>query len=217
MTSHRRLQSSVRTYVLLNRYSAVCTGLCGLFSLFLWIFAARSLAACIVFALLSGTVAGVMWATVAPVCAEVVGLPLIPSGTYVSLEAATTSPNHLCILLAPFVPPAAMAPRADLRLVAALSTTWLILVIPATFAEVIALGLRQQGSHGYLHVQLFIGLMYLVAFLFSWFLRAWKVHDLERAGREKQQSNTAAEGGLGRLGADTWSSYLRGLWVMQRV
>lgn len=158
--------------------STFCTGLCGLFSLFLWVFAARSLAACIVFALLSGTVAGVMWATVAPVCAEVVGLPLIPS---------------------------------------ALSMTWLVLVVPATFAEVIALVLRQPGSHGYLRVQLFIGLMYMVAFVFSWLLRAWKVHDLEKAGWEKQQADTAVGGGLRRLGADTWSSYLRGLWVMQRV
>lgn len=95
--------------------------------------------------------------------------------------------------------------------------TWLVLVVPATFAEVIALVLRQPGSHGYLRVQLFIGLMYMIAFVFSWFLRAWKVHDLEKADWEKQQAATAVGGGLLRLGADTWSSYLRGLWVIQRV
>ena len=55
-----------------------------------------------------------------------------------------------------------------------------------------------------------IGLMYMVAFVFSWFLRAWKVYDLEKARREKQQVDTAAR-------ADIWSSYLRGFWVMQRV
>lgn len=56
------------------------TLLCGLLCMFFWIFAAKSLATCIVFALLAGGVAGVMWATVAPICAEVVGLALIPSG-----------------------------------------------------------------------------------------------------------------------------------------
>lgn len=53
---------------------------CGLLCLFVWMFGARTLAGCIVFALLSGSVAGTMWATVTPICAEVVGLAMIPSG-----------------------------------------------------------------------------------------------------------------------------------------
>ncbi|KAJ3567374.1 hypothetical protein NPX13_g6790 [Xylaria arbuscula] len=53
---------------------------CGLVCLFVWMFGARTLAGCIVFALLSGSVAGTMWAAVTPICAEVVGLAMIPSG-----------------------------------------------------------------------------------------------------------------------------------------
>ena len=56
-----------------------CTALCGVLCVTLWVFA-KTLATCIVFALLVGGVAGVMWATAAPVLAEVVGLPLLPSG-----------------------------------------------------------------------------------------------------------------------------------------
>jgi hypothetical protein len=64
---------------------------CGLLCLFIWTFGARTLAGCIVFALLSGSVAGVMWATVSPICAEVVGLALIPSGEISSLFTLTSS------------------------------------------------------------------------------------------------------------------------------
>lgn len=63
----------------------LCTLFCGLLCMFVWTFGTKSLAACIVFALLSGCVAGVIWATVAPICAEVVGLALIPSGKPVNL------------------------------------------------------------------------------------------------------------------------------------
>jgi MFS family permease len=62
--------------------SSLGTLFCALLSFFMWIFAARSLAACIVFALISGSVAGVMWATVSPVAAEVIGLQMLPSGTF---------------------------------------------------------------------------------------------------------------------------------------
>ncbi|KAK8019731.1 hypothetical protein PG990_004869 [Apiospora arundinis] len=128
------------------------TGLCGLYCLFIWIFAAKTLAACIVFALLSGMVAGTLWAVVAPVCAEVVGLQLIPS---------------------------------------ALSISWLVLVLPSTFAEVIALGLRKPGPLGYVDVQVFIGVMYLGAAMFSWLMRGWKVQELRKAHLSKGERENA--------------------------
>lgn len=60
--------------------SQLATLTCGLFCLFFWTFGARTLSSCLVFALLSGSVAGTVWTTITPVCAEVVGLRLIPSG-----------------------------------------------------------------------------------------------------------------------------------------
>lgn len=52
----------------------------------------------------------------------------------------------------------------------ALSITWLVLVLPATFAEVIGLSLVTPGKNGYLHVQIYTGCMYLAAFVFSTFV-----------------------------------------------
>ncbi|ORY66484.1 major facilitator superfamily domain-containing protein [Pseudomassariella vexata] len=175
--------------------SCLCTLLCSLLCFFFWIFAARSLAACIVLAFLSGTVAGVMWATAGPVCAEVVGLPLIPS---------------------------------------ALSMSWLVLVIPSTFSEVVGLSLRKEtGYWGYLDVQIFVSCMYLVAFMALWMLRAWKVAELEEAGLDKEGRERAVmddaamphESGVTTdvqvEGADLVRhrrrAMLRGLWAIERV
>ncbi|OTA54326.1 MFS general substrate transporter [Hypoxylon sp. EC38] len=166
---------------------------CGLLCLFFWIFGAKGLAPCIIFALLSGSVAGVIWATVAPICAEVVGLALIPS---------------------------------------ALSMTWLVLVIPATFAEVIAVSLRRPGPGGYLRVQLFTAFLYIGAFIFGWILRAWKVYELELVRLDKEERELAIrdEGVLSEAiereshnntpsgrPARGLLSMARGLWVIERV
>ncbi|KAI1297578.1 major facilitator superfamily transporter [Xylaria venustula] len=168
----------------------LCTLFCGLLCLFVWQFGARTYAGCIVFALLSGSVAGTMWATVTPICAEVVGLALIPS---------------------------------------ALSITWVLLVLPATFAEVIGLSLRSPGSWGYRDVQLFTAFMYIGAFIFGWILRAWKVWELERLRLDKEQRELAirddgvvASADLRRHAsrASTVKEKvvnLRGLWAVQRV
>lgn len=59
--------------------SAFLTFTCGVFCLVIWIFA-RSMGVLCFFAILVGTVAGTMWATAAPVCAEVIGLRDLPGG-----------------------------------------------------------------------------------------------------------------------------------------
>ncbi|KAI0423756.1 major facilitator superfamily domain-containing protein [Xylaria sp. FL1042] len=168
----------------------LCTLWCGLLCLFVWMFGARTFAGCLIFALLSGSVAGTMWATVTPICAEVVGLALIPS---------------------------------------ALSITWLVLVLPATFAEVIGLSLRSPGTWGYRDVQLFTAFMYIGAFIFGWILRAWKVWELERARLDKEHRELAVlDDGVVpstelRRHASRASTvkekvlHLRGLWAVQRV
>ncbi|KAI1421634.1 major facilitator superfamily domain-containing protein [Xylaria sp. FL1777] len=164
---------------------------CGLLCLFVWMFGARTYAGCIVFALLSGSVAGVMWATVSPICAEVVGLAMIPS---------------------------------------ALSITWIVLILPATFAEVIGLSLRSSGSWGYRNVQIFTAFMFIGAFIFGWILRAWKIWDLEQKRLQKEQYELAIrDNGVMQSSTDLRRHasrastvkekvlHLRGLWAVQRV
>lgn len=48
-----------------------------------------------------------------------------------------------------------------------MSITWLVLVLPATFAEVIGLSLRKPsgGVNGYIDVQVYTGFMYMAAFV----------------------------------------------------
>ncbi|KAI1254804.1 hypothetical protein MGN70_002864 [Eutypa lata] len=171
--------------------SMLCTLAGGIICLFFWTFAATSLAGCIVFAILNGAVAGAMWATLAPVCAEVVGLALIPS---------------------------------------AMSLTFLVLVLPATFAEVIGLSLKKSGPRAYLDVQVFTGFMYMGAFAFGWALRAWKVQELEEAHLNKSQRELAIrdDGVVSSLPHDIQEGSqgpklhrrfpnARGLWAIQRV
>lgn len=50
------------------------------------------------------------------------------------------------------------------KLVSLLSLSWISVVLPPTFAEVIALELRRQGSgHNHIYPQIFEGLAYFVA------------------------------------------------------
>jgi MFS family permease len=49
----------------------------------------------------------------------------------------------------------------------ALSIYWLLLVLPATFAEAIGLELKFPGRDGYIHVQIFIGTMFFLSFISS--------------------------------------------------
>lgn len=56
-----------------------------------------------------------------------------------------------------------------------LSLAWLVIVLPTTFPEVIALKLRRPGSgHEFLYSQIFAGLTYLAASIIM--LELWRVH-----------------------------------------
>lgn len=62
---------------------------------------------------------------------------------------------------------------------AALSLSWLVLVLPTTFSEPIALEIVQESSAKYLGAQLFAGLMYIAAALCLLPVRAWKIQQLD--------------------------------------
>lgn len=69
----------------------------------------------------------------------------------------------------------------------ALNLEWLIIVLPCTFSEPIALEI--VGNTGnYLGTQLFIGFMYTAAALCALFLRGWKVGELNEIARMKNEN-----------------------------
>ncbi len=69
----------------------------------------------------------------------------------------------------------------------ALAIMWVVLVLPCTFAEPIGLELRRTSGDIYLHAQIFTGFMYIAAALCMWLLRAWKIGELERTARTKEE------------------------------
>jgi MFS family permease len=69
----------------------------------------------------------------------------------------------------------------------ALNIEWLIIVLPCTFSEPIALEI--VGNTGnYLSTQVFIGFMYTAAAVCVMFLRGWKIGELNEIARMKNQN-----------------------------
>ena len=56
--------------------------------------------------------------------------------------------------------------------------TWLVLIIPVTFSEAIALEIESNTK--YLYAQLYTGLIYIASAVCLWFVRAWKIGQLEQ-------------------------------------
>lgn len=82
---------------------------------------------------------------------------------------------------------------------AALSITWLVLVLPTTFSEAIALQITAANGGRYLGAQLFTAFMYLGAASLMWMLRAWKIGQLEQAEEEEEKSVRPRTSHLKRL------------------
>ncbi len=61
--------------------AALGTLIAGVAALFIWIFAGKAFAGLIIYSLL-GCFAGILWATVAPVGVEVIGIQYLPSGKH---------------------------------------------------------------------------------------------------------------------------------------
>lgn len=91
------------------------------------------------------------------------------------------------------------------NLPAALSITWVVIVLPTTckyfanfiqnrlvnivlVSEPIALEITQHTGN-YLGAQLFTGFMYIAAALCLWFLKAWKLGEIERVAAVEHKSS----------------------------
>lgn len=70
-----------------------------------------------------------------------------------------------------------------------LSITWIMLVLPSAFSEVIGLEIAQHTRSAYLGTQLFAGFMYIAAALCLLPIRAWKIGQLELAAAERKDAS----------------------------
>lgn len=70
----------------------------------------------------------------------------------------------------------------------ALSIVWLVLVLPCTFSEPIALEIVAREGGGYLGAQLFTGFMYVAAAACALVLRGWKIGEVEEVARLEGKS-----------------------------
>ena len=55
-------------------------------------------------------------------------------------------------------------------------------------SEPIALKLRQSSGDIYLHAQIFTGFMYVASAICMWFLRAWKIGEIEMIAAEQKKA-----------------------------
>ncbi|KAI1617096.1 MFS transporter, MCP family, solute carrier family 16, member 10 [Exophiala viscosa] len=71
------------------------------------------------------------------------------------------------------------------RLPSSFTVICLVLTLPSTFAEPIAL--EMVAASGYLSSQIFVGVMFLLAAASTWILRSWKINQIDiKAARERE-------------------------------
>ncbi|KAE9974196.1 hypothetical protein BLS_005172 [Venturia inaequalis] len=103
---------------------------------------------------------------------------------------------------------------------AALSITWVVIALPTTFSEPIALEIAERTGH-YLGAQLFTGFMYIIAALCLWFLKAWKLGEMERVAavehRSMDQLDAVNTSAVDISGVRTKSSVISRLLRWQKV
>ena len=95
----------------------------------------------------------------------------------------------------------------------------------ATVSEPIGLELRQTSGNVYIHAQIYTGVMYIAAALCMWFLRAWKIGELEQLAAEQGQSvqaidaveSHAFEKPPSQVSRPAKSSVLKRLFMWKRV
>lgn len=71
----------------------------------------------------------------------------------------------------------------------ALNLEWLVIVLPTTFSEPIALEIV-EGTGKYIGAQLFVAFMYIAAGLCLVFLRGWKIAELEAIASMKGETRS---------------------------
>ena len=105
----------------------------------------------------------------------------------------------------------------------ALNLEWLVITLPSTFSEPIALEIVDRTG-SYLGTQLFTGFMYMAAALCLLFMRGWKIGELDEIARVKGESvgdvdpvMAEAEDPEDRAKAAGRKTMLRNFWKWRKV
>ncbi|KUJ06752.1 MFS general substrate transporter [Mollisia scopiformis] len=108
-----------------------------------------------------------------------------------------------------------------------LSIVLVLMVVPTTFAESIALGLRRPTGNIYLDAQIFVGFMFIAASICTLFLRSWKINKMKHEAIEQRDHQLERLGIVNRQSADTinlenrcskqFVELIHGLFALARV
>lgn len=94
------------------------------------------------------------------------------------------------------IAPVAAEVFAIRELPSVLNLTWVVIVLPTTFSEAIALEIVQFNGGSYLGAQLFTGFMYIGAAVSLWVLRARMLGNIERNEAEEDQTGQRKVSGI---------------------
>ncbi|KAH7114298.1 major facilitator superfamily domain-containing protein [Dendryphion nanum] len=98
-----------------------------------------------------------------------------------------------------------------------LSLTWLVLVVPTTFSEPIALEIVAFNGGSYTGAILFAGFMYIAAAGFLWLVRTWKIGELEREAMRAGMGTGVMGSGEAVEGEVKITPFLKRLVVWRKV
>lgn len=94
------------------------------------------------------------------------------------------------------IAPVAAEVFAIRELPSVLNLTWVVIVLPTTFSEAIALEIVKANGGDYLGAQLFTGFMYVGAAVFLWILRARLLGSIEKKAADEDQSGQRKVSGI---------------------
>ena len=98
----------------------------------------------------------------------------------------------------------------------ALNILWLVIVLPSTFSEPIALEIVDGTGH-YIGAQLFTGFMYIVGAICLLVLRGWKIGEQDEIARAKKETAIESDVISVRSKAVARRSMLRDCWKWRKV
>lgn len=134
----------------------------------------------------------------------------VPANTYAQLIVFALLAGICCGVFWSTVTPVTAEVTGLQRLPSSLSMIFMLLVLPTTFAEPVALQI--VSSSGYISAQVFVGCMFLAGGASLACLRSWKLHDIDRKALREELGTAAVR----RSRNSSWLSP-RNLLMLKRV